>query len=81
MPTNTAAWLNGRYADLTVGPAPYTAPGATDIVIRNRALAVNPLDTIKQSTGDFMYRWLPYPVVLGEANRAVRTLKRLIRDA
>lgn len=66
MPTNTAAWLLGRYADLTVGPAPYTAPGATDIVIRNRALAVNPLDTIKQSTGDFMYRWLPYPVVLGE---------------
>jgi NADPH:quinone reductase-like Zn-dependent oxidoreductase len=66
MPTNTAAWLTGRYADLTVGPAPYTAPGATDIVIRNRALAVNPLDTIKQSTGDFMYRWLPYPAVLGE---------------
>ena len=66
MPTNTAAWLAGRYADLTVGPAPYTAPGATDIVIRNRALAINPLDTIKQSTGDFMYRWLPYPVVLGE---------------
>lgn len=66
MPINTAAWLTGRYNDLTVGPAPYTAPGATDIVIRNRALAVNPLDTIKQSTGDFMYRWLPYPVVLGE---------------
>ena len=66
MPTNTAAWLTGRYADLTVTAAPYTAPGATDIVIRNRALAVNPLDTIKQSTGDFMYRWLPYPVVLGE---------------
>lgn len=66
MPTNTAAWLTGRYAGLTVGPAPYTAPGATDVVIRNRALAVNPLDTIKQSTGDFMYRWLPYPAVLGE---------------
>ena len=66
MPINTAAWLNARYADLTVGPAPYTAPGATEIVIRNRALAVNPLDTIKQSTGDFMYRWLPYPVVLGD---------------
>lgn len=66
MPTNTAARLAGRYADLTVGPAPYTAPGATDIVIRNRALAVNPLDAVKQSTGDFMYRWLPYPVILGE---------------
>lgn len=24
MPTNTAAWLDRRYADLRVGPAPYT---------------------------------------------------------
>jgi NADPH:quinone reductase-like Zn-dependent oxidoreductase len=66
MPTNTAAWLAERYADLTVRPAPYPAPGATELVIRNRAVAVNPLDTIKQSSGDFMYRWLPYPAVLGE---------------
>ena len=66
MPTNTAAWLDGRYADLTVRPAPYTAPGASEIVIRNRAVAVNPLDIVKQSSGDFMYRWLPYPAVLGE---------------
>jgi NADPH:quinone reductase-like Zn-dependent oxidoreductase len=66
MPTNTAAWLDGRYRTLTVRPAPYTAPGPTEIVIRNRALAVNPLDAIKQSSGDFMYRWLPYPAVLGE---------------
>ena len=66
MPTNTAAWLDGRYSELTVRPAPYTPPGASDLVIRNRALAINPLDTIKQSSGDFMYRWLPYPMVLGE---------------
>jgi NADPH:quinone reductase-like Zn-dependent oxidoreductase len=66
MPTNTAAWLDAPYADLTVRPAPYTAPGADEIVIRNRAIAVNPLDVAKQTTGNMMYRWLPSPAVLGE---------------
>jgi NADPH:quinone reductase-like Zn-dependent oxidoreductase len=66
MPTNSAAWLDAPYSDLTVRPAPYTAPAADEIVIRNRAVAVNPLDTVKQSTGHMMYRWLPHPSVLGE---------------
>ncbi|MET0989451.1 MAG: zinc-binding alcohol dehydrogenase family protein [Glaciihabitans sp.] len=66
MPTNSAAWLDARFADLTVRPAPYTSPAAEEIVIRNRAVAVNPLDVVKQATGDLMYRWLPYPSVLGE---------------
>jgi len=66
MPLNTAAWLDAPYADFTVRPAGYTAPDAHEIVIRNRAVAVNPLDAIKQSTGNLMYKWLPYPSVLGE---------------
>ena len=66
MPTNSAAWLDAPYADLTVREAPYTAPLAQEIVIRNRAVAVNPLDTVKQSTGNLMYGWLPYASVLGE---------------
>lgn len=64
-PINTAAWLESRFANLTVRPAAYPAPADDEIVIRNRAVAVNPLDTIKQSTGDLMYRWLPYPSILG----------------
>jgi NADPH:quinone reductase-like Zn-dependent oxidoreductase len=66
MPINSAAWLDAPYADLTVRPAPYTAPASDEIVIRNRAVAVNPLDTVKQATGTMMYRWLPHPSVLGE---------------
>lgn len=66
MPTNSAAWLDRPYADLDVRPAPYTSAGADEIVIRNRAVALNPLDDIKQSTGNLTYRWLPYPSVLGE---------------
>ena len=66
MPDNTAAWLDSAYADFTVRSAPYRSPEAGQIVVRNHAVAVNPLDSIKQSTGDLMYRSLPYPSVLGE---------------
>ncbi len=66
MPTETAAWLASSAADLTVGPAPRTAPRAGEVAIRVRAVAINPLDTMKQHMGDLMYRWLPHPAVLGE---------------
>lgn len=66
MPVNTAAWLDEARANLAVRSAPYTSAGEHEIVIRNRAVAVNPLDELKQSTGNLIYRWLPYPSVLGE---------------
>lgn len=66
MSSNTAAWLPHRFADLAVGPAPRPTPGARELLVRTRAVAVNPLDVVKQSTGDLMYGWLPYPVILGE---------------
>ncbi|WP_326954079.1 zinc-binding alcohol dehydrogenase family protein [Amycolatopsis sp. NBC_01286] len=65
MTTNTAAWINGRHARLEVGPAPYTSPGTDQIVIRNQAVAINPLDWIIQAAGNLAYRWLRYPAVLG----------------
>ncbi|PPF66541.1 Zn-dependent oxidoreductase [Clavibacter michiganensis] len=66
MPTESAAWLASSAADLTVSPAPRTAPRAGEVAIRVRAVAINPLDTMKQHMGDLMYRWLPHPAVLGE---------------
>jgi hypothetical protein len=42
MPTNAAAWLDRPYRDLDVRPAPFTPAGANEIVIQNRAIAVNP---------------------------------------
>lgn len=65
MPTNTAAWSKARNAQLEVAPAPYTSPGDDQIVVRNRAVAINPLDWIIQVAGNLMYRWLDYPTVLG----------------
>jgi len=66
MPTNSAAVLASPFADLVVRPAPYPAPGPDHLLIRNRAIAVNPLDSMKQTTGNMMFGWLPYPTVLGE---------------
>lgn len=66
MPDNAAAWLRAERADLEVGPAPMPAPGAGEILVENRAVAVNVVDAVKQSTGPLMYRWLPTPAVLGE---------------
>jgi len=66
MPENSAAVLTAPFAPLSIAGAPYPSAGPGELVIRNRALAVNPLDSIKQSTGNLMYGWLPYPSVLGE---------------
>ena len=65
MPDNTAAWTRARGARLEVGPAPYTAPGPDQLVVRNHAVAVNPLDWLIQVAGSVIYRWLDYPAVLG----------------
>ncbi len=63
--THTAAWIGAKYARLEVGPAAYTAPGDNEIVVRNHAVAINPLDWIIQVAGPIAYRWISYPTVLG----------------
>ncbi|KAF4631493.1 hypothetical protein G7Y89_g6637 [Cudoniella acicularis] len=46
-------------------PAPYTSPGPNQLLIKNHAIAINPVDWAKQTTGNLMFRWLKYPIVLG----------------
>ncbi|GKT93790.1 zinc-binding oxidoreductase [Colletotrichum tofieldiae] len=66
MPDNQATWLTGKKVKpLEVRSAPYTPPGENEIVIRNRAVAINPVDWLKQEIGDFMYEWVRYPMILG----------------
>lgn len=65
-PSNHAAYLTGpKQRPLEVRPAPYTPPGPEEIVIRNHAVAINPLDHIKQNVGDLLYSWVKYPAILG----------------
>lgn len=65
MPINTAAWINAKHARLEVGPAPYPTPGDDQIVVRNHAVAINPLDWIIQVEGTLTLGWIKYPTVLG----------------
>jgi NADPH:quinone reductase-like Zn-dependent oxidoreductase len=65
MPQNTALWLYAKRAPFTVGPAPYTAPRADEIVVRVRAVAVNPFDRAIQTIGGIITPWITYPFVVG----------------
>jgi NADPH:quinone reductase-like Zn-dependent oxidoreductase len=80
-PANTAAWINAVHAPLEVGPAPYTPPADDQIVVRNHAIAVNPLEWIIQVAGTLTYRWLKYPAVLGSdvAGEVVETGRAVTR--
>ena len=66
-PTNHAAWMPApKVIPLAISPAPYTAPGPNQIVIRNHALGINPIDWVKQLLGDALLAHVQYPAVLGE---------------
>ena len=62
-PSNTAAWQPEPGVALEVKPTPYTSPGEHEIVVRNVAIAVNPIDWIIQDRA--MFDWLEYPLVPG----------------
>jgi NADPH:quinone reductase-like Zn-dependent oxidoreductase len=62
---NEALWLSAKRGSLHIGPAPVTAPGANEILIRNRAVAVNPIDRLLPVMGDLIAPWLTYPTIPG----------------
>lgn len=66
MPSNTAAWLTAaKTYPLEVKSAPYTSPGENEIVIKNGAVAINPVDWGIQDMGEALFSWITYPFVLG----------------
>ena len=65
MPSSSAAWISAKRARLAVGSAPYTPPRENEIVVENHAVAINPIDWITQSIGDFIFPYIKYPSVLG----------------
>lgn len=62
---NEALWLDSARAAFRVGPAPTPAAGAGEVVVRARAVAVNPVDAVPGLARRFVYPWLRYPAVLG----------------
>ncbi|CAG7963246.1 unnamed protein product [Penicillium salamii] len=66
-PANQAAWFPGPdKSRLEVKPAPYTSPDAGQMVVKNGAVAVNPIDWAKQFVGDKKWKWMTNPWILGE---------------
>lgn len=65
-PNNTAAWLTGaKVHPLEVESAPYTSPRENEIVIKNCAVAINPIDWMKQALGDMLFSFIKYPFIVG----------------
>jgi NADPH:quinone reductase-like Zn-dependent oxidoreductase len=64
-PANEAVWLVAKRGRLEIKPAPYTPPRENEIVVRNHAVAINPIDWLTQSMGDIFFPWLKYPFILG----------------
>ena len=65
MPTNTAAWIVAKQTKIEVKSAPYTHPREGEIVVKNHAVAINPLDWIIQVAGNIVFSWIKYPSILG----------------
>jgi NADPH:quinone reductase-like Zn-dependent oxidoreductase len=61
-PNNQAAWLTKPGATLEIGDAPLPTAGPGEIVVRNVAVAINPLDWHMLDSGIFLKEW---PAVFG----------------
>lgn len=64
-PENLALWLPKRGGRFTVGPAPYTRPGANEVVVRTRAIGLNLVDGIPGFAYRLILPWLTFPAVVG----------------
>lgn len=60
--TNKAAWLRKANTPLEVGEALMPSAGPNELVIRNAAIAINPLDCHMQKSGVFVQQW---PAIFG----------------
>jgi NADPH:quinone reductase-like Zn-dependent oxidoreductase len=64
-PVNKALWLPAKQSAFSVAPAPYTRPRGREVVVRTRAVALNPFDRHLQTIGSLACPWLNYPMVVG----------------
>jgi NADPH:quinone reductase-like Zn-dependent oxidoreductase len=65
MPKNQAAWLMAPHRKLQVKDAPYTEPKEGEVLVRNHAVAINPVDWIIPIMGRRLFNWLKFPLILG----------------
>ena len=61
-PQNQAAYLDKPGQSLRVGNAPMPKAGQGELIVKNVAIAINPLDTHMQDSGVFIKTW---PAIFG----------------
>jgi NADPH:quinone reductase-like Zn-dependent oxidoreductase len=66
MPLNHGAWLTTPGAPLIIESAPILDPEPHQILIRSRAVAVNPVDWAMQMMGPERFPFLKCPCILGQ---------------
>ena len=64
-PPNEALFLLGPRGPFEVRPTPMPTPGAGELVVRVRAVAVNPVDAITGPLRRLVSPWVRFPTVLG----------------
>ena len=65
MPSNQVVWLTAKGAPLTIEPAPLVDPAPNQILIKNHAVAINPVDWAVQAMGQDLFPSLKFPCTLG----------------
>ncbi|KAK9775003.1 putative Enoyl reductase (ER) domain-containing protein [Seiridium cardinale] len=65
MASNKAAYLVAVNAPLEVKSAPYPEPKEFEIVVKSRAVAINPVDYFMQLSGPAVFPWLQLPSISG----------------
>jgi NADPH:quinone reductase-like Zn-dependent oxidoreductase len=83
MPTNRAAYVVVQGKPLEVRDAPYTRPGPNEVVVRNAAVAINPVDWLIPNVVKMFGPHIKLPFVFGddcagtvvEVGQGVNTLK------
>ncbi len=63
MERSFAAWQKAVGRPLEIEAVETPIPGPDDVLVRNRAIAINPVDWILQETP--IFPWLAYPAILG----------------
>ena len=64
-PSNNAAWLKAPKTEpLQVRPTLYVSPKQGEVVIKNHAVAINPVDWLLKDMGNVMFSWLKYPWIV-----------------
>lgn len=62
VPKNNAAWIDRPGHAVRVGVHDLRSPGPGEVLVKNRAVAINPFDCLQQSTGEFVDKW---PCIFG----------------